>query len=91
MSYIDSKEIVPKSKNGLEDYKFVSPYENKIFVYHKTTYTLRNKQFNSWLCCTEGWTLKSDNKWHETISCGWKPDRIVDDLEDVFSCYRTKR
>ena len=87
MSYIDSKEIIPKNKKGLENYKFVSPFPDRIFVYRKTTYTLRNKQFNDWLCCTEGWKLKNDNKWHETISCGWKPDRIADTLEELFAYY----
>lgn len=89
MSYIDSTEIIPKNKKGLENYKFVSPFENMIYVYHNTAYKSPfGKTTKGWLCCTEGWKLKDDNKWHETISCGWKTDRIVDTLEDVFNCYR---
>lgn len=84
MSYINTTEVKPKNKVGLENYKFVTPYENVIYVYHKT---LLNEE-NVWLCCTEGWSLKSDGKWHETISCGWKPDRIANSIEDIFNFYR---
>lgn len=87
MSYLNATEIKSKNNTGLEEYKFVTPYKNRIYVYHNTTLDGLN---NVWLCCTEGWILKEDGKWHETISCGWKPDRIVATVEDIFDCYRNK-
>ena len=90
MSYNNSTEIVPENKTGLEDCKFVSPFPNTIYVYYRTTFDspLSKKQITDWLCCTEGWKLKDDGKWHETVSCGWKPDRIADTLEELFNYYR---
>lgn len=91
MSYIDKPELVPKDKTGLEDYKFVTPYQGVIYVYHNTSYkSPHGRPATGWLCCTEGWRLREDGKWHETISCGWKPDRVVDTVEDIFKCYRNR-
>lgn len=85
MSYVNTTEIKPNDKTGLENYKFVTPYEGAIYVYNKTTLDGIRP---IWLCCTEGWRLKNDGKWHESISCGWKPDRIANTVEDIFNFYR---
>ena len=92
MSYINKPELVPKDNTGLENYKFVTPYHGVVYVYHKTTFNspLCGNETAGWLCCTEGWSLREDNKWHETVSCGWKPDRVVDTIEDIFNYYRKK-
>lgn len=89
---INGKELVPVENNGLEDYKFVMPFHGAIFVYHKTEHKtpLHGRIVTDWLCCTEGWHLKADGKWHETIYCGWKPDRVVDTIEDIFNLYRNQ-
>ena len=84
MSYINTTEVKPENNTGLNDYKFVTPYKNAIYVYHKNKMNGREL----WLCCTEGWRLKPDGKWHETISCGWKSDRIADTVENIFDYYR---
>lgn len=85
MSYINTTEIKLNDKTGLENYKFVTPYKGAIYVYRKTTLDgIRS----IWLCCTEGWKLKPEGKWHETISCVWKPDRIADTVDDIFDFYR---
>lgn len=89
MSCINAKEIIPENKSGIENFKFVSPYEGVIYVYHNIKYSSPSGHKSKvWLCCTEGWRLKEDNKWHETINCGWKPDRIVDTVDDIINCYR---
>ena len=87
---INGKELYPSDTSGLEDYKFIMPYEGTIFVYHNVVHKmpLYGRTAKDWLCCTEGWHLKSDGKWHETIHCGWKPDRVVDTMEDIFNHYR---
>lgn len=87
MSYMNTTELKPDDNTGLENYKFFTPYEKSIYVYHYTTLDGFSKV---WLCCTEGWELKDDGKWHEPISCGWKPDRIADTVEDIFNFYRLK-
>ena len=81
--------IIPQNTAGLEDFEFVQQTTGTILVYHHTEYKtpLRSVPTKIWLCCSEGWRLKN-GKWHETIQCGWKPDRVVDTLEDVFNCYR---
>ena len=93
MSYIDSKEIIPKNKEGLENYKFVTPFENFIYVYRLTTISSPFIRPNTprWLCCTDGWMLmKWDGRWHERVTCGNKPDRVADAIDDIFECYRDK-
>lgn len=84
-----SKEIIPDDMEGLENFKFVELY-GIIYVYHFTLFRtpLSGREVKGWLCCTEGWKLKSDGKYHETIRCGFMPDRVVDTMADIFDYYR---
>ena len=92
MSYISCPELIPEEKRGLEHYKFVVPSPGTIYVYKNSNYRspLNGLSSEDWLCCTEGWHRKEDGVWHETVHCGWKPDRIAKTIEDIFDHYRNK-
>lgn len=91
MKDIDVGQIRPENPNGLEKYKFTMPSRAQVLVYHYTEYKSPfGKPTEDWLCCTEGWYLRDDGKWHETVRCGFSPDRVVDTINDIFDVYREK-
>jgi hypothetical protein len=88
--YNEKEENISAMENEkiIGDYKFKILY-GTLYVYHYTEFRLpiSGTLSNDWLCCTEGWNLKDDGKWHETVRCGSRPDRVVDTIDDVISCY----
>lgn len=89
MEFID--DVILTNHAGKEEYKFVASFPERINVYHYTTYktSLSGKLVEGWLCCSEGWHLKSDGKWHETVRCGFKQGRVADTVEDIIQFYST--
>ena len=89
--------LIPKDSTGLSGIRFVVPFfggsaANPSIIYpekrsnHLTP--LQGRRVSGWLSCSEGWHLRDDGRWHETVNCGWLPGRIADTVEDIINLYR---